>query len=267
MMTFVFSPVLCQADIPENAVFLDIYEGIGHTIDSKRAQEYGLFTNTTNFVSATYYETPSMQYFVVVKTFDENGVLVTKIEEVPQAGLEWIRQKIKQPPRISQTTPEMTTSPINSKHPLVGAKELSGNVLFTSAEGNSNLELSPSVGYFFTKALEIKVELGISSASDGSGNSFTLTSGFASAIYNAVGEESVIGYYGGLGAGFIRATGTVGTLSQSVTKSAMVIVGGIKTYPTKNNRIGFSMGYTMQRYASLTTHSIGTAISIYFLNK
>ena len=272
-LTFIFCPTLCVAEIPENAIPIEIYRGIGKVIDESTAHKYGLFDNIPNFVSATYYETPTGLYFIELKTFDENGILVVNTNEVPKVGLEWIRQKIEKPQRAPQTTqptttPDRDTRPLkNYRHSLKGVKELSGDLLFTSSEGTTNIELSPSFGYFFTNNLEIELELGISSASDDAQNSLTLTSVFASAIFNAVGEESIIGAYGGLGGGFVRATASFGNISNSVTKSAISIVGGIKTFPTKNNKIGFGIGYTLLRYAGLSVHSVGTSISIYFPNR
>jgi len=103
-------------------------------------------------------------------------------------GLDIVRQKLKN----SATSPQSTTTPQpqvssprrftqnqNYAHtnPLDGAKEVSGSMRFTSSEGVSSFEFSPSFGYFITKNLEISADFGFTFADDDAGNSASLTSG------------------------------------------------------------------------------------------
>jgi len=170
-----------------------------------------------------------------------------------------------QPPQTFPR-PKMSTDDWQSKeHPVVGAKEVGGEFSLTKSQGNTTLNITPSFGYFITKYVELGVGLGASFRGDNANNSATVILGEASITLNAVGENSTVGPFAEFGGGFLNASADVGGSSISKTYAAMFFGGGLRTFPTKDQHIGFSISYQYTRYSTVGIHAIGTQLSYFFL--
>ncbi|GEM_PF-6971160 len=151
------------------------------------------------------------------------------------------------------------------EHPVVGAKEVAGEFSLVKTQGTTNLSITPSFGYFATRYIELEVGFAASFIGDDADNSFTVMQGGALIVLNAVGENSTVGPFVQFGGGFLNASADVGGTSTSKTHAAMFLGAGIRTFPTKDQRVGFSFGYGYTRYSSIGVHSLGTQLSYFFL--
>ena len=70
-------------------------EEVGAEIDLEERNRYGLFKNVRGFVSAAYFKQPDGSYTIKLVHADENGEQREKINPVSDAGIDFVRSKIK----------------------------------------------------------------------------------------------------------------------------------------------------------------------------
>ena len=72
-----------------------ISEEVGAEIDLEERNRYGLFKNVRGFVSAAYFKQPDGSYTIKLVHADEKGEQREKINPVSDAGIDFVRSKIK----------------------------------------------------------------------------------------------------------------------------------------------------------------------------
>jgi hypothetical protein len=110
-----------------------------------------------------------------------------------------------------------------------GVLELGGSAGFTFASDYRNINVSPTVGWFFADNLELSAILSISNIKAG-GDSATLWSALLEPSYHLPFNRSVFGFLGlGLGASHVSALGTGFAIAPRLGMNVMVGRSGVLT--------------------------------------